>query len=139
MEKAEIFWRVFKNILDVNFSTLLSLVVFILPMSYETILTITSLYSSYPDGAARFIMAQHPLDQLNLIYLASTFFTSIWLWIYLAITSFIKIGPLGGSVASKASSVVRVKRFPLVALNLFGLLVFTICYLAYCLIMPEAS
>ena len=78
------------------------------------------------DSLSKFILSRRPNDTLERVYFASTFLTSIWLWVYLASALFIRTGRLGGRIVSMFSPIIQVRQYPLVALGLFGLFGFTV-------------
>lgn len=94
-------------------------------------------FFEYPESLARFILSDKPIDTWRRVFVVSTFLTSVWLWVHLATTLMIHTGRFGGRFVVMFSSLIEVKRFPLVALNLFGLVAFTIGYFLYFIVIQQ--
>ena len=77
---------------------------------------------------------RNPWDFLNGTFFLSTFLTSVWLWIYVVLTFTMRFGPFVGPFTGRIAAYIRVREYPLVALNIYGIALFTLVYFLLCAI-----
>jgi len=70
-------------------------------------------------------------DYMLITYFGSTYFTSVWLWIYLVAGGMIKFGSFLRKGKALVFSGFDIDKYPITAIGFVGCLMVTICFVAY--------